>query len=77
MVWYWVAAGAVVVMLGLLSRGAERGPLRSDGKLPVEIDGRLRAGRKIEAIKLYRTQHRVDLKTAKDAIDARARELGQ
>jgi len=77
MVWYWVAAGAVVIVLGLLSRRGERGPLRSDGKLPVDIDGLLRAGRKIEAIKLYRSQHRVDLKTAKDAIDARARELGR
>jgi ribosomal protein L7/L12 len=36
----------------------------------------LRGGQKIEAIKQYRTMHGVDLKTAKDAIDARARELG-
>ncbi len=77
MVWYWVAGGAVVVLLGLLSRRGERGSARSAARLPVDIDGLLRAGRKIEAIKLYRTQHGVDLKTAKDAIDARSRELGQ
>jgi ribosomal protein L7/L12 len=34
-------------------------------------------GRKIEAIKEYRALHRVDLKSAKDAIEARARELGR
>jgi ribosomal protein L7/L12 len=76
MVWYWVVGGAVVVVLGLLSRRGERGPVRSGGRVPVDIDGLLRAGRKIEAIKLYQTQHRVDLKTAKDAIDARESELG-
>jgi ribosomal protein L7/L12 len=37
----------------------------------------LRAGQKIEAIKHYRAMHGVDLKTAKDAVDARARELGR
>jgi hypothetical protein len=83
MFWYWVAGGAVVVVLGLLSRRGERGDAfrRTGGsgatRLPADIDGLLRAGRKIEAIKLYRAQHGVDLKAAKDAIDARSRELGQ
>jgi len=44
---------------------------------PGDIDGLLRAGRKIEAIKLYRAEHGVDLKAAKDAVEARARELGR
>jgi ribosomal protein L7/L12 len=84
MFWYWVAGGAVVVLLGLLSRRGERGDetFRGTGgseatRLPADIDGLVRAGRKIEAIKLYRAQHGVDLKAAKDAIDARSRELGQ
>jgi hypothetical protein len=83
MFWYWVAGGAVVVLLGLLSRRGERGDetfRRTGGneakRLPADIDGLLQAGRKIEAIKLYRAQHGVDLKAAKDAIDARSRELG-
>jgi ribosomal protein L7/L12 len=37
----------------------------------------LRAGRKIEAIKMYRALHGVDLKAAKDAVEARARDLGR
>jgi ribosomal protein L7/L12 len=37
----------------------------------------LRAGQKIEAIKMYRALHGVDLKAAKDAVDARARALGR
>jgi ribosomal protein L7/L12 len=82
MIWYWVAGGIAVIGLGLLSRHGERagGPSRrlSRGTVPTEaeIDAQVRAGRKIEAIKLYRTLHHVDLKAAKDAIDARSRELG-
>ncbi|HEY7636219.1 MAG TPA: hypothetical protein VH763_11770 [Gemmatimonadales bacterium] len=77
MVWYWVAGVAVVVLLGLLSRRGEWREGSSTQKLPADIDGLLKAGRKIEAIKLYRAQHGVDLKTAKDAIDIRSRELGR
>jgi ribosomal protein L7/L12 len=75
MTWYWVAGIAVVVVLGVLSRQGERpeSSSRPSGAPPTEaqIDYYLRAGRKIEAIKLYRTLHHVDLKAAKDAIDAR------
>lgn len=39
-------------------------------------DGLLRAGRKIEAIKAFRQRTGVDLKAAKDAMDARERQLG-
>jgi hypothetical protein len=35
-----------------------------------EIAAAIRAGRKIEAIKLYRRAHGVGLKVAKDAVDA-------
>ena len=75
MTWYWVAGIAVVVILGVLSRRGERpgSSTRPPGAPPTEaqIYEYLRAGRKIEAIKLYRKLHHVDLKAAKDAIDAR------
>lgn len=41
-----------------------------------QIDAEIRAGRTIEAIKLYRDRHRCGLKEAKAAIDRRASELG-
>jgi ribosomal protein L7/L12 len=44
---------------------------------PERIDELIRAGQKIEAIKQYRVLHQVDLKSAKDAVEARARELGR
>jgi ribosomal protein L7/L12 len=79
--WMWAAGAAVVVLLGLASRmGEKSGSTRlsssSDPPSPELIDALLRAGYKIDAIKAYRTLHRVDLKAAKNAIDARARELG-
>jgi ribosomal protein L7/L12 len=82
MSWYWLAALAAVAVLGLVSRRGERPdskeprPTRTPPP-PPEIDNLLRAGQKIEAIKRYRRLHGVDLKTAKDAIDARAREMGR
>jgi ribosomal protein L7/L12 len=82
MSWYWLAAVAAVVALGFLSRRGERTgskEVRLGGTPPSPgtIDELLRGGQKIEAIKQYRTMHGVDLKTAKDAVDARARELGR
>jgi ribosomal protein L7/L12 len=81
--WYWAAGAAAGVLLVLLSRRAERPggsrELRPGAAQPspAEIDALLRGGRKIEAIKMYRTLHGVDLKAAKDAIEARGRELGR
>jgi ribosomal protein L7/L12 len=77
MTWMWAAGAAVVVLLGLASRMGEKSGSSSGPPSPELIDSLLRAGHKIDAIKAYRTLHRVDLKAAKDAIDARARELGQ
>jgi ribosomal protein L7/L12 len=83
MYWYWLSAVALVLVVGLLSRRGERAaasgpPHRASAPASAEeIDGLLQAGQKIAAIKAYRSLHGVDLKTAKDAVDARARELGK
>lgn len=80
--WYWLVALGVLLILVVVSRRGERAdsPLRrhrEGGPAPTaeDIDASLREGRKIEAIKLYRALHGVDLKTAKEAIEARARSL--
>jgi ribosomal protein L7/L12 len=80
--WYWFIVLGVLLAVVLISRRAERADsplarLRKGGPPPTEeeIDASLRAGRKIEAIKLYRVLHGVDLKAAKEAIEARARAL--
>jgi ribosomal protein L7/L12 len=82
MSWYWVAAGGAVVLLAMVSRRGEKADssrARSGTTPPSgeRIDGFLRAGQKIQAIKEYRALHRVDLKSAKHAVEARARELGR
>jgi Ribosomal protein L7/L12 C-terminal domain. len=79
---YWIAAIAAVVLLALVSRRGERPASarlrpRDGPPSPERIDQFIRAGQKIEAIKQYRTLHAVDLKAAKDAVEARARELGR
>ena len=81
MSWYWLGGVALVVLLGLVSRRGERAasarrPREVLPQTAATIDGLLRGGQKIAAIKAYRELHGVDLKTAKDAVDARARELG-
>jgi ribosomal protein L7/L12 len=80
MTWYWGVALAAIGLLALTRLG-ERQDSRSlrSGDAPASaerIDAFLRAGHKIQAIKEYRALHRVDLKTAKDAVEARSRELG-
>jgi ribosomal protein L7/L12 len=80
--WYWIAAGAAVVLLAIASRRGERADssrtrLGTASPSAERIDEFLRAGRKIEAIKEYRAMHGGDLKSAKDAVDVRARELGR
>ena len=80
MTWYWGAALAAIALLALMrlsERQDGRHPRSGDRPPSAErIDAFLRAGHKIEAIKEYRALHAVDLKTAKDAVEARARDLG-
>lgn len=47
------------------------------GATPDPVDEALFRGQKIEAIKRYRTVTNCDLKTAKDAVELRERELRQ
>ncbi|HKT59058.1 MAG TPA: hypothetical protein VJQ46_03345 [Gemmatimonadales bacterium] len=79
---YWIAAIAAVVVLAIVSRRGERSdpPRLRSGAAPASaerIDLFIRTGQKIEAIKEYRALHRVDLKTAKEAVEARERALGR
>ena len=82
MSWYWLAAVAAVICLGLMSRRGERPASKQvrpgdTPPSPAAIDDLLRGGQKIQAIKYFRGLHGVDLKAAKDAVEARARELGR
>jgi ribosomal protein L7/L12 len=79
---YWIAAIAAIALLAVMSRRGERSgaPRVRSGDAPPSperVDLFIRSGQKIEAIKAYRALHRVDLKTAKDAVEARERELGR
>ena len=47
-----------------------------NGRFPSQVDDLLRAGRKIEAIKLLRQLQGLDLRDAKSAAERRAVELG-
>lgn len=58
----------VLQHLGIDANSALRGP-------SPEIQALIMQGNKIEAIKVYRYQTGVDLKTAKDAIDAMERQM--
>jgi ribosomal protein L7/L12 len=75
-----VGIGILLLILVLRSRSEIKSPSGSDLNRP-ETDADIRAflqtGRKIEAIKAYRRLHRVDLKTAKDAIDRLAAGMPQ
>jgi ribosomal protein L7/L12 len=80
-----LACAAFVVVLRALARRGERSyPLPAGGGTAEpggsrsdvgDIEDLLRAGQKIAAIKAYRATHRVDLTTAKQAIDALERQL--
>lgn len=79
----WAVEGGLVLIgfvLGRLSVARSANPGMPRGSAPLtgidlanadaEIVASIRAGRKIDAIKVYRDLHHVDLKTAKDAVDA-------
>jgi len=75
---YWIViAMAVVGLTWLLRRGRPSDDLFPSNRPPSEeqIDALLGQGHKIEAIRGYRLLHRVDLKTARDAIEARQRAI--
>ncbi|MDP9176071.1 MAG: hypothetical protein M3O61_00155 [Gemmatimonadota bacterium] len=53
------------------SAGSEAAPV------DVEIEAAIRAGRKIDAIRLYRETYGTDLKSAKEAVEALQSRLGE
>jgi hypothetical protein len=71
----------LVVVIVLVARrysvsDSSKGPPQV-GASDADVAQLVAAGRMIDAIKIYRTLHRTDLKTAKEAIDAiRAKQAG-
>lgn len=57
-------------------RGTDAAPPARRDISDAEIEAELRAGRKVEAIKLCRQKHGYDLKTAVDEINAMMANLG-
>ena len=70
-----VGAGAVVLALFLLRSRSESLDIDASRATEQDVKTLLAAGRKIEAIKAYRYLHRVDLKSAKEAVERLAAEL--
>jgi ribosomal protein L7/L12 len=73
-----IVAGALLVLALVLFRSrSNRAEIDADFGPPTEQAFRalLAAGRKIDAIKVYRRLHGVDLKTAKEAVDRITAEL--
>ena len=75
--WILAVVVALLAVAMLRRRGEGVPPLDMDGMAPTEadIDRLIASGRKIEAIKAYRRLHGSDLKDAKDAVEARAKQL--
>ena len=68
----------VVVLLLAIAVMRRGGQTRGDALLnptDADVDRLIMEGRKIDAIKAYRKIHGSDLKDAKDAVDAREREI--
>jgi len=68
----------VVVLLLAIAVMRRGGQSRTDIPLnptDADVDRLIMEGRKIDAIKAYRKIHGSDLKDAKDAVDAREKEL--
>lgn len=73
-----VAIGILLLVLVLRSSSEIKSPSDFDVNGPAtdaDIQRLLQTGRKIDAIKVYRRLHRVDLKAAKDAVDRLAAEM--
>ena len=80
-----VAVVLVLLVFGFMLAGTRKkeNRLRHAGLYPPEgqetsadVDRLLQLGHKIEAIKVYRKLHQVDLKDAKDAVEKRQQEIG-
>jgi len=78
-----IAIAIFVLFIDYLNR-RKISTLRQRGIFPLEgeetqadIERLIRMKRKIEAIKVYRSLYKVDLKTAKEAVDKLSDEMGK
>jgi len=70
-----IVASIVILLLVALIRTRSRSSsidVDFDRATEADLHALLAAGRKIDAIKVYRRLHRVDLKAAKEAVDRMA-----
>jgi ribosomal protein L7/L12 len=73
MLGYLLLAGVVITAVVAVVYGALR-PRPPAGLTDADIRAELRKGNRLEAIRWYRTLHRVGLKTAKEAVEKLERE---
>jgi len=64
-----IVAAAVILLFVVLSRTGRTHNIDLDTATEDDIPGLLMDGHKIDAIKVYRRLHDVDLKTAKEAVE--------
>jgi ribosomal protein L7/L12 len=70
-----IVAAAVILLLIVLSRTGRTHNIDLDTATEQDITRLLMGGHKIDAIKVYRRLHDVDLKTAKEAVERLAAKL--
>jgi ribosomal protein L7/L12 len=70
-----IVAAAVILLLIGLSRTGRTHKIDLDTATEQDITRLLMGGHKIDAIKVYRRLHDVDLKTAKEAVERLAAKL--
>jgi ribosomal protein L7/L12 len=64
-----LGVAALLFVLGRRSDESVRMPGGGGASEALTVEAALAAGRKIEAVKLYREQHGVDLREAKEAVE--------
>jgi ribosomal protein L7/L12 len=73
--WVIIGLAVFIVIIMLRRRGGTDLDVNLATATDADVDRLILAGRKIEAIKVYRHLHGTDLKDAKQAVEDRARTL--